>query len=809
MVGGAIATPTLLSATAAAALTVPWCLAQTGLPVTGLLRRGRRTTETPAVIGFGVELAPSALPPAQPKESRYHAGADCHNRLVGRRAVCYTGAMKTCPVCGAENDTSARFCLECGELFDDVVAEPTDPWLGRMVAGRFRIIRKLGDGGMGEVYLAEQLPMGREIALKVLRQHLADDPQAVERFKREAQAASQLAHQHTIVVYDFGQDDDGTLFLAMEFLKGQPLDEVMAEGPMPPDRAAKILAHVCGSLEEAHERGMVHRDLKPENIFLTERGREQDYVKVLDFGIAKVTQSSKGDKLESITRAGAIFGTPQYMSPEQIRGDELDARSDVYALGVILYEMISDQLPFEARTVMELLTQHLNAAPAPIVRLPSPNDSALAALEAAALRALSKDPAQRQPSARAFLEDIMAAMPNLTLDSLIHTAPATAGAPAAVLDAPETQGSSLLVVLLAALVAAGAAGAFFFMGGVPGGDGSAGADFAPAAVADQDAPPAAADAKPAAEAAAEPAADAKPADAKPADAKPEAEKEITEEEAKKIEAEAEAEAKAAEEEEKAAEKGGELTEAEAKAIAEKAEAEAKAAEAEANAAASAVKAAEAAEKTKAAEEKASAAAAEKAAAEAAKAAADTAKAAADTAKAEAEAKAAEEKAKAAKSDADRKAAEEAKAAADAAKAAAETAQAEAEKAKAAAEAAAAAAKAETEKLKAEVEAAKAEAAAAKAQIEEAKQKAEEAKAKAKAAKKRKRAKANRGKIFIKSKTRGAKVYIDGKLRGRTPLKALRVKPGKHTVELRKGKKRKKRKVTVRAGRVLRVQFKKL
>ena len=729
--------------------------------------------------------------------------------VAGRTTVsCRSGpcvkpsAMKSCPACGAENDGTARFCLDCGETFDGVVAEPSDPWLGRMVAGRFRIIRKLGDGGMGEVYLAEQLPMGREIALKVLRLHLADDPQAVERFQREAQAASQLAHQHTITVYDFGQDEDGTLFLAMEFLKGQPLDEVLDGDALPPERVIQIMAQICGSLEEAHERGMVHRDLKPENIFLTERGREgQDYVKVLDFGIAKVTQSSKGDKLETITRAGAIFGTPQYMSPEQIRGEELDARSDVYALGVILYEMISGHLPFSAGTVMELLTQHLNAAPDPI-SVPAPNGSALAMLEATALRALSKDPAARQPSARAFLEDLMAAMPNLTLDSMSHLVPATAGAPAAVLDAPAptTGGNSLVVVMLAAFVAAGAAGAFFFMG-APGG-GAADGDVTPAFVdADQDTaaaeqPAAAADAKPA---------EAAAADAKPAEVAP-APKEISEEEAKKIEAEAEAEAKAAEAEEKAAEKGGEMSEAEAKAIAAAAEAEAKAAEAEAKAAAESVKAAEAAEKTKAAEEKAKGAEAEKAEADAAKAEAE--KKAAEQAKAAAEQaqKAAEAEAAKAKSDADKQAAEaKAKAAQEQAKAA-ETARAAAEKAAADQAAAAKKLQAEVAAAKAEVAAAKAEAEAANAIIEEAKKKEEEAKKKAAAAKKRQRVKNSASKVFISTKKRGARVYVDGKFKGTTPLKSLLLKPGKHKIELRRGKQKKSRKVNVRAGRVLRVKF---
>ncbi|MCB9553945.1 MAG: protein kinase [Myxococcales bacterium] len=331
--------------------------------------------------------------------------------------------MKSCPSCGAQSDDAARFCLECGYAYEAAASEVADPWQGRMVAHRFRIVRKLGDGGMGEVFCAEQVPMGRQVALKVLRQSLSDDPEQVARFKREAQAASLLRHPNTIIVHDFGQDDDGTLFLAMELLEGEPLADVLErEATLEPERAARIMAQVCASLQEAHQRGLVHRDLKPENIFLVDRGAP-DFVKVLDFGIAKVTQGSKGEKLESITRAGAVFGTPHYMAPEQIKGEELDARADVYALGVILYRMIAGHLPFDASTVMEMLTKHLTAEPAPIERAGKGDPAARARLEAVALRALSKQPDQRQSSALAFAEDLMAAMPGITLAGITGLTP--------------------------------------------------------------------------------------------------------------------------------------------------------------------------------------------------------------------------------------------------------------------------------------------------------------------------------------------------------------------------------------------------
>ncbi|MCA9526004.1 MAG: protein kinase, partial [Myxococcales bacterium] len=359
--------------------------------------------------------------------------------------------MDTCPSCGAGVEPAARFCLDCGYALEEAPEAATDPWQGRMVAGRFRLLSKLGDGGMGEVYRAEQLPMGRHVALKILRHALSDDPRQVERFKREAQAASALTHPNTIIVHDFGQDTDGTLFLAMEYLAGEPLNAVMARvGPMPAERAARILQQVCGSLDEAHRQGMVHRDLKPENIFLVERAGNSDFVKVLDFGIAKVTESG-GQKLETITQAGAIFGTPQYMAPEQIRGDQVDGRADIYALGVLLYELISGHLPFAAGSVVEMLTKHLTAPPAPIARKGSDSDPGLARLEAVALRALSKNPEHRQQTAREFLEDLMAAFPQLSLSAPTGLIPATPMGTPDVATLPAAGGSTKVVVVAALL----------------------------------------------------------------------------------------------------------------------------------------------------------------------------------------------------------------------------------------------------------------------------------------------------------------------------------------------------------------------
>ena len=730
--------------------------------------------------------------------------------------------MKSCPSCGTPSDTQARFCLECGHAFDEE-ADPggADPWSGRMIAGRFRVLGKLGEGGMGEVFVAEQVPMGRKVALKVLRQELSDDPQQVERFKREAQAASQLSHPNTIIVHDFGQDDDGTLFIAMEYLEGRPLDADLGAGPLDPERAARIMAQICGSLEEAHGRHMVHRDLKPENIFLTERGGNRDFVKVLDFGIAKVTQSSSGGKLETITRAGAIFGTPHYMSPEQIRGAELGPRSDVYALGVILYQMLSGHLPFEAATVVEMLTKHLSAAPAPFDRGPDTREHAeLARLEAIALRALSKHPDERQPSARAFLEDLMAAMPRLALNTSTGLVPATpVGSPPAraISDiAPgERTGSAGLVVALVALLAAGG-GAWYLLNQPGGGSSGGGPDLRPVVLAqgaegggeeaekpageapmgEQPMGEAPAAEKPMGEApAGEPMAkepEAAPADpvAPPAMAAPEP----TEAEKKADEAtEAEAEKEAAEAEKEAAEADtapDTMSDEEAK----KAEAEA---EAEAEKAAAEKKTAELQAAAKAAEEAKKQAESKNAESEAKAQAALAAKAQAEAEKAVKAQEAAEAKAMAATAEADKNVA---LAAAEAAKAKA----AEATAAQAVAQAEADRIRAEADRTKLELDALKAEKAAAEAAKAEADAKLKEAKAKKAAAKHKKRVKRSTAKLFIKSNTRGAKVFVDGKLRGRTPMKVFTLSAGSHTIKVEAGGKSKQQKVKVSAGRVTRV-----
>jgi serine/threonine protein kinase len=307
-----------------------------------------------------------------------------------------------------------------------------DPLIGSIVGGRFRITGVLGEGGMGRVYTAEQ-QMGtsvRKVAVKTLLSEFARDPQVVARFMRECGTVAELEHPNTIKVYDFGQTPTGELYIAMELLNGQALEQAIEHhGAMAPERVDRIMLQVTGSLQEAHEKGIVHRDLKPANIYLTKRGGEEDYVKVLDFGIAK--RDEKADKKEQkLTQQGTVLGTPPYMSPEQFRGGAIDLRSDIYALGVMTYEMLTGRLPFEADNPWQWATQHMTAQPYPFEQVA--NGAALPPkMKAAVMRALEKDPAARQQSAREFHDDLTigAVGPRLSMLAAASSLPTGYGRP--------------------------------------------------------------------------------------------------------------------------------------------------------------------------------------------------------------------------------------------------------------------------------------------------------------------------------------------------------------------------------------------
>ncbi len=265
-----------------------------------------------------------------------------------------------------------------------------DPLVGVVLDGRYHIERVVGVGGFGRVYRAQQTNIGRAVAIKVLSLDAAQRADQVRRFQTEASIISRLRHPNTLKLIDSGRTPDGRLYIATEFLTGAPLDVVLRARPLEPIRTLQLLRQVCGSLAEAHEAGVVHRDLKPANIFVEPVGG-QEVAKVLDFGVAKLTQQS------TETASGTIFGTPTYMSPEQAAGEVIDARSDIYALGVIAYEMLTGRPPFRGSTPMSLLLKHIQEQPTPpstvLPGLISPS------VEAFVMRLLAKSPTQRPSTA--------------------------------------------------------------------------------------------------------------------------------------------------------------------------------------------------------------------------------------------------------------------------------------------------------------------------------------------------------------------------------------------------------------------------
>ncbi len=271
-----------------------------------------------------------------------------------------------------------------------------DARIGMLLAGRYRIEKKLGEGGMGAVYQAEHVMIGKRVAIKTLHAHLATDANVVTRFHREARAATAIGNEHIVEVTDFGSFPDGAAFMVLEYLEGVELaDLVEREGPLPLGRAVHVLAQVCDALGAAHEKGIVHRDLKPENVFLIRRGDDPDFVKVLDFGISKITGDESAGKL---TSTGAAMGTPYYMSPEQARGaGGVDARTDIYAMGVMFFNLLTARYPFEGSSLPMLVVQICHDPPPPLREL---RPDAPAPIEAVIAKMLAKDPDERFASCR-------------------------------------------------------------------------------------------------------------------------------------------------------------------------------------------------------------------------------------------------------------------------------------------------------------------------------------------------------------------------------------------------------------------------
>src|SRR5579883_3062206 len=280
---------------------------------------------------------------------------------------------------------------------------PQDPFIGRdILNGQFQILQKIGSGGMGAVYKALQPEMNRMVAVKILHPRLANRKDLVSRFRREARALSQLTHPNTVKVFLYGELDDGSLYIIMELLEGKNLNQtVRADGPFSVERALPILIQVCGALDEAHRAGIIHRDLKPENIFLVQSGTLHDFPKVLDFGLAKVGERQMRPGSVILTQEGMVFGTPEFMSPEQAQGKPLTSASDIYSLAVILYEVLTGKLPYEAKSAMDYIQLHVTGKPVPLnSRVPGKTFPPL--LEQIIDRALAKRPEDRFVTAADF-----------------------------------------------------------------------------------------------------------------------------------------------------------------------------------------------------------------------------------------------------------------------------------------------------------------------------------------------------------------------------------------------------------------------
>ena len=265
----------------------------------------------------------------------------------------------------------------------------------------------IGEGGMGKVYKATQLALDKPVVLKVLRQALLGDERTVARFQREAKAASRLNHPNSISVLDFGQAEDGAMFIAMEYVQGKDLHQILSrEWPLPESRIIRVMGQVLSALADAHSAGVIHRDLKPENIMVEQRRGEADFVKVLDFGIAKIVDGTD-DEGPALTRAGFVCGTPEYMSPEQARGAKLDHRSDLYAVGVILYQLTSGMLPFDSDSAVGFATKHLTEVPLPPSKR-RPDAKISTAMERLIVKSLAKNPDDRPQTAEQFRAELQA-----------------------------------------------------------------------------------------------------------------------------------------------------------------------------------------------------------------------------------------------------------------------------------------------------------------------------------------------------------------------------------------------------------------
>lgn len=310
--------------------------------------------------------------------------------------------MKVCTTCGAEYPDEKLFCERDGTPLRKSGA--LNDLMGQVIADRYHITKKLGEGGMGQVYLAEHVKMGRRCAIKIMTPGTMSDPEAISRFNREAANASRISHPNVCAIYDFGETSDGLIYLAMELIEGTSLTGLLEEtGTLPLARAATMIQQCAEALQVAHDLGIVHRDLKPDNIMVS-TARGKDTVKVVDFGIAKAIGGDDGGA-QKVTKTGFVVGTPEYMSPEQLSGDPVDGRSDNYSLGLVFYRMLTGVSPFPADSQQETMIKRLTDDPIPLaaacpeVRFPPQVQRVLD-------RALMRNPNDRYKNAGEFARDV-------------------------------------------------------------------------------------------------------------------------------------------------------------------------------------------------------------------------------------------------------------------------------------------------------------------------------------------------------------------------------------------------------------------
>ena len=355
-----------------------------------------------AVKSHTPPAAPAAPPPVDPvaeremrdAEERALAESGLGSGLLARQPMLLTGERpavhKVCPQCGNEYETSARFCPSDGT---SLRPKGSDSLIGRVMAERYHILKRIGEGGMGRVYLGEHVKMNRQCAIKVMSPALVNDHESAARFAREASNAARIIHPNVAAVFDYGESE-GLVYLVMEYVEGEPLARILArEAPLSVDRALDLARQIADGLGAAHELGIVHRDLKPDNILVSRNKAGKEVAKVVDFGIAKAIQENAGDAL---TRTGLVIGTPEFMSPEQLLGDPIDARSDLYALGCIMHLMLTASPPFAAATREQMIKRRLSEEAPHIQHLdPGLPDS----LDRIVNRLLARSPGDRYGSA--------------------------------------------------------------------------------------------------------------------------------------------------------------------------------------------------------------------------------------------------------------------------------------------------------------------------------------------------------------------------------------------------------------------------